>query len=44
MPGAGGPACPSTLLSVRGRRLRSGRGPRRWEQRRRNRRYTGEPV
>src|SRR3954454_12276873 len=38
------PAAPSTLLIVRGRRLRLGRAPRRWGQRRRDRRYTGAPV
>src|SRR6478752_9731377 len=40
----GEPAGPSTLLIVRGRRLRLGRAPRRWVQRRRDRRYTGLPV
>jgi len=37
------PSGPSTLLIVRGRRLRPGRAPRRLVQRRRDRRYTGVP-
>src|SRR3954468_10753796 len=40
----GRPAGPSTLLIVRGRRLRPGRAPRRSAERRRIRRYTGAAV
>jgi len=44
MPGADCAACPSTLLIVRGRRLRPGGDPGAECSVRRNRRYTGEAV